>query len=216
MDDETGQRRIELQTNEDLTYLIGNVRRAAAARLNEAFPVVEGEDELREHIESLVDEYINKTFTLASPNLSINGMPVKAAPFLRDPSTSAAAPEVAYEPFDYRKRKRVADLVEQEERLLEEVANLKRGVPAKAAADYDQSVRAGLERDGELARKRIEGVRAPGLEGVGVLERQEGVEGGWKGAVEGLGRLKKDMPAIVARMERARVAGEYVVSDGQS
>lgn len=56
MDDETGQRRIELQTNEDLTYLIGNVRRAAAARLNEAFPVVEGEDELREHIESLVDE----------------------------------------------------------------------------------------------------------------------------------------------------------------
>lgn len=144
-------------------------------------------------------------------------MPVKAAPFLRDPSTSAAAPEVAYEPFDYRKRKRVADLVEQEERLLEEVANLKRGVPAKAAADYDRSVRDGLERDAELARRRLEGVRAaPGLDGVGALERQEGVEGGWKGAVEGLGRLKKDMPAIVARMERARVAGEYVVSDGKS
>ena len=52
----TGQRKIELQTNEDLSYLISNVRRAATARLNEAFPVVEGEDELREHIEALVNE----------------------------------------------------------------------------------------------------------------------------------------------------------------
>ena len=115
-------------------------------------------------------------------------MPVKAAPFLRDPSTSAAAPEVAYEPFDYRKRKRVADLVEQEERLLEEVANLKRGVPAKAAADYDRSVRDGLERDAELARRRLEGVRAaPGLDGVGALDlaRLDGDVGG-QGSKQGL------------------------------
>lgn len=53
------QRKIELQSPEDLTYLITNVRNAAAARLNEAFPHVEGhdgEDELRNQIEALVNE----------------------------------------------------------------------------------------------------------------------------------------------------------------
>ena len=53
------QRKIELQSPDDLTYLIANVRRAAAERLNEAFPVVEGndgEDEPRNQIETLVNE----------------------------------------------------------------------------------------------------------------------------------------------------------------
>lgn len=54
------QRKIELQSPEDLAYLIANVRSAAAAHLNEAFPVVsgeqDGEDELRNQIEKLVNE----------------------------------------------------------------------------------------------------------------------------------------------------------------
>jgi kinetochor protein Mis14/NSL1 len=53
------QRKIELQSPEDLTYLLANVRRAAAERVNEAFPPVEGaqgEDELRNRIEELVEE----------------------------------------------------------------------------------------------------------------------------------------------------------------
>lgn len=53
------QRKIELQSPEDLSYLIANVRNAAAARLNEAFPQVEGhdgEDELRNQIELLVND----------------------------------------------------------------------------------------------------------------------------------------------------------------
>lgn len=53
------QRKIELQAPEDLSFLIANVRRAAAERLNEAFPHVEGndgEDELRNQIEELVNE----------------------------------------------------------------------------------------------------------------------------------------------------------------
>lgn len=47
------------------------------------------------------------------------------------------------------------------------------------------------------------------------LARQEGVEAGFKRAVGGLARLKREMPSVVARMERARVAGEYVVSDAR-
>ncbi|RYP81767.1 hypothetical protein DL770_005824 [Monosporascus sp. CRB-9-2] len=46
----------------------------------------------------------------------------------------------------------------------------------------------------------------------GLLERQDDVERSYDGAVRGLGRLKREMPAVVARMERARAAGEYVVT----
>jgi kinetochor protein Mis14/NSL1 len=53
-------RKIELQSPDDLSYLLANVRRAAASRIDEAFPPVEGahdgEDELRTRIEQLVDE----------------------------------------------------------------------------------------------------------------------------------------------------------------
>lgn len=62
MEDSEAQRRIELQAPDDLSYLLANVRRAAAARLDEAFPPVDGadaaagDDELRTRIEKLVDE----------------------------------------------------------------------------------------------------------------------------------------------------------------
>ncbi|PHH88577.1 hypothetical protein CDD83_7345 [Cordyceps sp. RAO-2017] len=59
MEADAVQRRIELQSAEDLTYLLANVRRAAAARLDEAFPAVaaaDGDDELRDRIAALVNE----------------------------------------------------------------------------------------------------------------------------------------------------------------
>ncbi|KAF4999046.1 hypothetical protein FGRMN_2736 [Fusarium graminum] len=212
------QRKIELQAPEDLSYLIANVRRAAADRLNEAFPVVEGndgEDELRDQIEKLVNEYIDKTFTLASPNLSINGLPVAPDTFL---SETAAEPEPVYEPFDTRKRRRVADLITQEEKLLEDVAALKRSVPATVAANQAEQLRDSLKRDDDLldARKKKAAVEAAEVElDVQPLERQEDVETSFRRAIEALDRLKREMPSVVAKMERARVAGEYVVTQGR-
>lgn len=52
------QRRIELQSPEDLAYLISNVRKAATAHLEEALPRIEGqrEDRLREDIAALVNQ----------------------------------------------------------------------------------------------------------------------------------------------------------------
>ncbi|KAF5642676.1 hypothetical protein F52700_3103 [Fusarium sp. NRRL 52700] len=209
------QRKIELQTPEDLSYLIANVRRAAAERLNEAFPVVEGndgEDELRNQIEKL---YIDKTFSLASPNLSINGLPVSPGSFL---SESNVEPDTVYEPFDTRKRRRVADLITQEEKLLEDVAALKRSVPATTAEAQAEQLRDSLKRDDDMLEARKQQIIAEAAEldlNVQPLERQDGVEKGFRKAVEGLGRLKRDMPAVVAKMERARVAGEYVVTQGR-
>ena len=59
MDASAAYRKIELQSAEDFTYLINNVRRAAADSINAAFPPVEstdGHDELRVRIEELVND----------------------------------------------------------------------------------------------------------------------------------------------------------------
>lgn len=74
-----GHRKIELQAPDDLAYLLANVRRAAAARLDEAFPPVEGAnaggegDELRTRIEELVNEVCLYfiSFFVFHPNSSI-------------------------------------------------------------------------------------------------------------------------------------------------
>ncbi|KYK57201.1 hypothetical protein DCS_04208 [Drechmeria coniospora] len=225
------QRKIEIQFPEDLAYLLANVRNAARARIDEAFPPVdgalEGEDELRNQIEALIHEYINRTFSLAAPNISINGLPVPhdlVRPSESPESASVPAEDdasIAYEPFDTRKRQAIADLVAREEKLLEEVASLKRTVPANAAAMQATRVRDALQQDEDAFRQRVARLAAEcgpaAAAGIRIdeLERQATVEAAFRGAVETLERLKRDMPAVVAKMERARVAGEYVVTDGR-
>lgn len=134
-------------------------------------------------------------------------------------NTSSPNPDPVYEPFDTRKRRRVADLITQEERLLEEVAALKRSVPARAATAHADRWRESLQHDAGEVESRVGLARERAGEearmDVAALERQEGVEERWRGAVEGLAGLKRDMPAVVARMERARVAGEYVLTEGR-
>ncbi|CAJ2509415.1 Uu.00g144410.m01.CDS01 [Anthostomella pinea] len=243
------QRKIELQTPEDLAYLLANVRRAAAARIDEAFPPMvdgaHGEDELRTRIEELVNEYIAKTFTLAAPNLSINGLDVDTARVLSSSSSSSTTnpsePEVVYEPFDARKRARVEDLTAQEEKLLGEIAKLKRSAPGAAAGAWAETTKRGVREDEEalaaVNAATITSSATAATNGDGVcsgsgssggggsgaggastgldiksLDRQADVEKTYAGAVGGLGRLKREMPAVVARMERARGAGEYVVT----
>ncbi|KAK6088053.1 hypothetical protein SCUP234_01119 [Seiridium cupressi] len=232
------QRKIELQAPEDLVYLLANVRRAAAERINEAFPPVEGahgEDELRSRIEQLVDEYITKTFTLSAPNLSINGLSIDdISPDLAilsptyDPSSNGsnpAEPDVVYTPFDPRLRQRVEELTREEEDLLRDIAALKKSVPGNAASAYTEAFKKSLKQDEEALGAAKERHAANGTEAdedteqggerlnLDRLERQEDVERAYGRAVEGLERLKRDMPAIVARMERARGAGSYVVTE---
>lgn len=49
-------RKIELQEQDDLCYLINNVRRAANDKIDLALPPIEGEDALRKRVEELVHE----------------------------------------------------------------------------------------------------------------------------------------------------------------
>lgn len=242
-DDAQLQRRIELQDHQDLAYLLSNVRDAATARINEAFPQIAGQtgkDDLRTQIEALVNDvrtspsahqpsprpyprrqtnwqwqYINETFSLAAPNLSINGLDVRPDSFLQHQDDSDAQ---SYEPFDTEKRRKVANLIAQEEKLLEEVAALKRSIPAEAAEQHANHIDDMAKRDEQLFQDRLAGISSGANVqfNVAALDRQDGVEAQFRTAVEALERLKRDMPSVVAKMDRARVAGEYVVNDVKS
>lgn len=180
------------------------------------------------------------------PNLTINGLSVTPSDFLKpEPSKSgrkSSIPPVAddknviYEPFDTYKRQQVADLVTQEEELLEQVAAMKRTVPADVAAKMTAQLDRAAARDEEQLQRKLDSVarvarggaastataaagmasattKPPAMEIIPQLERQEDVEERFQVAVGALGRLKRDMPSVVAKMERARVAGEYVRDD---
>ncbi|KAJ6784795.1 hypothetical protein PWT90_08265 [Aphanocladium album] len=230
-DSEDGsQRRIELASPKDFAFLIANVRAAAAQHLHAAIPHAADNDDLRDDVEAIVDDYIDRTFTLAAPNLSINGMPVNPTDFVKPPAASSSSSsrsgrkssippipdDTAYEPFDADKRQQVADLVSQEEALLEQVAAMKRAVPADVAAAVAAQLEGAAQRD-EVQMQRAKELRArrrgggeAGMEVLPPLARQDGVEESFRLAVGTLEALKNDMPSVVAKMERARVAGEYV------
>jgi kinetochor protein Mis14/NSL1 len=93
-------------------------------------------------------------------------------------------------------------------------------VPAAAAGSWAAATEAGTAADeaaAAAARARVEAEGAEAgrraLEGMGPLDRQAELEEAFGGAVEALGRLKREMPATVAKMERARVAAGYVATE---
>ena len=47
-------RKIELQSPDDLQYLVSNVRRAANEKIDKDLPPIEGEDKMRQRVEELV------------------------------------------------------------------------------------------------------------------------------------------------------------------
>lgn len=49
-------RKIELQSPDDLQYLISNVRRAANEKIDKDLPPIEGEDKMRTRVEELVHD----------------------------------------------------------------------------------------------------------------------------------------------------------------
>ncbi|KAL5353997.1 hypothetical protein ACLOAV_000082 [Pseudogymnoascus australis] len=189
------QRKIELQEPDDLRYLLANTRR--------------GEDVLRQKVEELVNSYVTKTFSLAAPNTLINGHPVAADSSLLAPEGAAEAEVVEeYEPFSEALRDRAAKLLRTEEELLLEVGQLRREAPARAAAAWKEE----LARDEEEGEEEWEVEDGGGVR-VERLERQEEVERSWKVGVEGLGGLKREVPAMAARMERAKRAAEYALAE---
>jgi kinetochor protein Mis14/NSL1 len=104
----------------------------------------------------------------------------------------------------------------KKEELLEEIAALKREVPQQAAANWREALKGGIEADEDALRNtsRVNDCQDARLN-IGKRERQEEVEKTWEKGIEGLGKLKREMPGTTARLERAKRAAEYVLAETQ-
>jgi kinetochor protein Mis14/NSL1 len=124
-----------------------------------------------------------------------------------------------HEPFNPKLWEKAKDLARQEEDLIEEIAALRRKMPGVAVEGLKRSYKEGTEKDEADLRWRADAVkeREAGEAELGVreMERQAEVEGNWKKGVNGLGRLKRTMPEMVAKKERAERAEEYVLTSGK-
>ncbi|KAI9723710.1 MAG: hypothetical protein M1812_001010 [Candelaria pacifica] len=158
--DISGHRKIELQSPLDLTYLQTNISRSARAKLDLNLPPApgEGEDKLRNRVEELVDEYLQKTFDYARQNILINGLDLSTAS--SDISTiensqysaAAAAAEVEeYEPYDSRLATRVQTLYSTLESETLRLTLLRRTAPSTAASNFRTAFTGKINSDSQVA-----------------------------------------------------------------
>ncbi|KAH8590910.1 hypothetical protein B0O99DRAFT_633759 [Bisporella sp. PMI_857] len=209
-------RKIELQSPDDLQYLINNVRRAAREKIDKDLPPMPGlgEDPMRQRVEELVQAYIRDVFLTTGENITINGMePDKdlLERMLKEDGGERSVEE--FEAFDPRLWERAKEAARKEEELVEEIARLRRDVPGMVV----EGVRSGAKGDDE-ERLGIWVEKANGGDNgdlrVGSLERQEVVERDWAKSVDGLSRLKRSLPEMAAKKERAEKAEAYVLKSG--
>ncbi|KAJ8063539.1 hypothetical protein OCU04_007411 [Sclerotinia nivalis] len=127
------QRKIELQSPDDLQYLVANVKRAAREMIDRDLPPIEGEDAMRRLVEEIVGEYIQKTFLTASPSISINGMSPPRKLLVSHLQSELEGDIIEereeHEPFDGQLWEKAKALAIREEELVEQIAALRRNVP---------------------------------------------------------------------------------------
>jgi len=208
-------RKIELQSPDDLQYLITNVRRAARAKIDKDLPPMPGldADPMRARVETLVQEYIRAVFLSTSASITINGMP-PSEEMLEEMLTNNGEERSVeeFENFDPRLWERAKELARQEEEMVEEIAALRRKVPGVAVEQVRKGEK-GPEMDEEMLRSWVEKRRGDDASmGILPLERQEDVERDWAKGLQGLKRLKKGLPEMAAKKERAETAEAYVLS----
>ena len=208
-------RKIELQSPDDLQYLISNVRRVARQMIDKDLPPMPGmdEDPMRQRVEELVQDYIRRVFLTTGENITINGMapePSMLEKMLLEEGSEQSVEE--HEPFNAKLWERAKELARQEEEMIEEIASLRRSMPGIAV----EGARKGEKVDDEETLGRwVEGVKKndSGELGITGLDRQEQVEKDWSKGVEGLGRMKRGLPEMAARKERAEKVEAYVLSE---
>ncbi len=158
-------------------------------------------------------QFVNRTFTLAHPSISINGLPSL-------PPVEYEQPVDEYEAFNGRLHARVAELAALVEQRTLQNANHRRTAPRAAAAAYEAAIDA-EERSAARLRKgweaKLEEAAAAAAAGdtaglpVKEIDRRDEVERTRLRATEGLGRLKGTVPEIGGRLEKAVLAADYVL-----
>lgn len=221
-------RKIELQSPADLTYLTTRLRTAARQKLDLHLPPVSDTtepDELRKHVEQLVDEFVAQVLLGMRANVGINGMDVversregveEGLEGLGGVGGAGGVGEgegeverVEYEPFDDKLRQQLGSTVAKRDALISQISRHRRATPGMAAENF----KARFLGDNEaLLAQNAPHVVGEGVGGVGKdaiadmesLTRQEEVQRNWTRALEGLGRLNDGVTETRARLERVK------------
>ncbi|KAI8939001.1 hypothetical protein NX059_004845 [Plenodomus lindquistii] len=215
-------RKIELQSPSDLTYLTSQIRAAARQKLDLHLPPVTDTsntpDELRTHVESLVDAFVANVLQGMRNNISINGIDVVARGRSGDEVDErgeamegvvvegvSEVEKEEFEAFDDKLRARLASQVAKRDALVSKISAHRRTTPAVAARAWQER----WEREEEEVREVMEGLERQAkvlggedVVGVEALARADEVQRNWERAVEGLARLNKGLPETRARLER--------------
>ncbi|KAF2819516.1 hypothetical protein CC86DRAFT_362331 [Ophiobolus disseminans] len=197
-------RKIELQSPADLTFLTSQLRTAARQKLDLHLPPVSDTsepDELRRHVEELVDRFVAQVLSGIRTNVSINGIDVVREDVEGDAEGVSAVETEEYEAFDDKLRGKLSSTVAKRDQLVAKISQHRRTTPGAAAAAWQAQFErenrellqeGGMDVDGDVDVADME-----------ALQRYEDVQRNWERAVEGLGRLNKGLPETRARLERA-------------
>ncbi|EME42210.1 hypothetical protein DOTSEDRAFT_108692, partial [Dothistroma septosporum NZE10] len=128
----TTHRKIELQSPQDLTYLIANITTHAQQKLSSKLPP-DASPELLRRTQQLIDQYIARLVDAAKPSISINGLDAT------DPSLSSLLETEELDPFDAKLAQRVQSLSAQIESQTLQLANLRRKAPQETAQAFIRS-----------------------------------------------------------------------------
>ena len=206
------QRKIELQSHNDLTYIQNTILTAAHQKIDLHLPpsAAQGtEDDFRNNVTALVEQYVHDTLNMALPSLSINGL--DTTPSSLTPSTDSLDPESShYEAYDTRLAQRLRELYATLEAETTKIAGLRREAPKRAADEFivalNQEIEAG-DREFEARRTELDQWETPLLQDVVFGDRDE-VKRVWDGGVRDLDALR-NVTKVKANLERAiRVAAE--------
>ncbi|KAL7269170.1 hypothetical protein RUND412_008172 [Rhizina undulata] len=181
-------RKVELQSPDDLRFLIDNMMKAAREKIDLHLPPGASDDPLRNRVEAMVMEYVRRTFEIARHSISINGMDVGP---IEDYMKKEEVEE--FEPYDRKLHDRVSNLYSQVESETIKVTQLRREMPAKAAQTHSEQLQWELENDGRILEEwsKAKLPETAGDLGIKELERQGEVEQNFFEAFETLKSMEK-------------------------
>ncbi|TGZ76204.1 hypothetical protein EX30DRAFT_267117 [Ascodesmis nigricans] len=191
-------RRVALSNNADLLHLITQLESTAERLISANLPA---DDALRPMVDRLVKQYVLDIFTAASDSISINEMPVQL------PIERYKQPVEEFEKFDASAQTEVRRLFGEVEKRVVENAEARRRVPAMWANKVASGVN-GIEKVEDAATDEMEVEKASVEDGLSVDPE---VVDTMRRAKRDLVRAEEAVPAVAARLRRARDAADVVM-----
>ncbi|KAJ3045188.1 hypothetical protein HDV00_011058 [Rhizophlyctis rosea] len=192
----TAHPKIQTDCKEDILFLQSELRKAGQKAMARDAKLQTKE------VEEKLEKWITTLFTLASPNIQINGLPY----------AQAFEQKIEYEPKDEALQKRVEALTEETNAMLAHVAELRRTVPDRAGRMLEERLR----RETECVEVEEWSAGAVGMEVDGVGEDKISttfptLTTQYTTLLSLPTQLEKDLSTSLTRLTRAQAAVSHLV-----